>query len=63
MFYKYSFFICGILLISSICYMIVQKNKNTLSLHERGSFYVGGEKVKQDFIELGSQREARYRYD
>ena len=58
MFYKYSFFICGILLISSICYMIVQKNKNTLSLHERGSFYVGGDKVTQDFIELGSQREA-----
>ncbi len=57
MFYKYSFFILCIVLIG-IAVFISRQNKNMLSLRGRGSFYVGGEKVKQDFIELGSQRKA-----
>lgn len=57
MFYKYSFFVICTMLIASIGYIFF-RNKNILSLKERGSFYIGGEKVNQDFIELGSQREA-----
>lgn len=53
-------FILGLLIIFFVAMSFdsaLAKEKNgPLVLQDRGSFYIGGEKVKQDFIELGSIR-------
>ena len=47
------------LLFSTVALLaVLWHQKDALTLKERGSFYVGGESVKQDFVELGSFRAA-----
>ena len=47
------------LLFSTVALLaVLWHQKDALTLKERGSFYVGGESVEQDFVELGSFRAA-----
>lgn len=48
----------SLLVLSVVLLTALWRQKDALVLKERGSFYIGGENVAQDFVELGSFRAA-----
>lgn len=53
---KYAVFFLSVL--TAVLLAVLWRQKGALIIKERGSFYVGGETVAQDFVELGSFRPA-----
>ena len=53
---KYALALLSILSVALVA--LLWRQKDALILKERGSFYVGGENVARDFVELGSFRAA-----
>lgn len=53
---KYAILFLAAVLGGFIGYYLHKPNTDDLVLKKRGSFYIGGEKVAQDFVELGSFR-------
>ncbi len=53
---KYAFVL--LLVLSAVSATVLWRQNGALVLKERGSFYVGGENIARDFVELGSFRAA-----